>query len=84
MAGTKILEKPTMGHTVTRLDRIISELERLHGDAQEIFDTHIDVLLRDKPHGTSFGVTKLSELAEPAGSTLDYVRALKLVRERVK
>jgi hypothetical protein len=36
----------------------------------------------DLPRGTSFGVTKLREIAEPAGLTINHVKALKLLRAK--
>jgi hypothetical protein len=71
-----------MARSVKRLDRIIAELEKLHNEANDIFDAHVDVVMCDLPRGTSFGVTKLREIAEPAGLTLNYVKALKLIRDR--
>jgi hypothetical protein len=71
-----------MARSVKRLDRIIAELEKLHNEANDIFDAHVDVVMCDLPRGTSFGVTKLREITEPAGLTLNYVKALKLIRDR--
>ena len=49
---------------VGRLDDIIEQLEKLHKDAQRIFDAHVDVLLCRYPH-TSFGVMKAQKFAPP-------------------
>ena len=40
--------------SVGRLDKIISELERLHADAQGIFDAHVDFVRSETP-GVPFG-----------------------------
>ena len=71
-----------MARSVSRLDRIIAELEKLHNEANDIFDAHVDVLMCDLPRGTSWGVTKLRRIAEPAGLTIDYVKGLRLLRDR--
>ena len=67
---------------VGRLDRIIRELEQLHKEAQDIFDAHVDVMRCQSP-GLSWGVLKSCEIATPAGSTLNYIAALKIVREKI-
>jgi hypothetical protein len=67
---------------VGRLDNIISDLERLQQDAQRIFDAHIDELHIQHPD-TPFGVLKAREIAMPAGSTLNYIAALKMLREKI-
>ena len=67
---------------VGRLDNIIQELERLHNDAQDIFDAHIEVVRCQTP-GIPFGVLKSCEIASPAGSSLNYIAALKIVREKI-
>jgi hypothetical protein len=79
--GLTFIGGNTMARNVSRLDRIISELE-IHSEADDIFDAHVDVLMCDLPRGTSWGVTKLQYIAEPAGLTIDYVRGLKLLRDR--
>jgi hypothetical protein len=71
-----------MARSVSRLDRIITELEQLQGEAHEIYDAHVDVLMLDLPRGTSFGATKMREIAEPAGLTINHVKALKLLRAK--
>ena len=71
-----------MARSVKRLDRIIAELEKLHNEANDIFDAHVDVVMCDLPRGTSFGVTKFREIAEPAGLTINYIKALKLLRDK--
>ena len=67
---------------VGRIDDIIGQLERLHKDAQRIFDAHIDFLLCRYPR-TSFGVMKAHEICTPAGSTLDYIAALRIVQAKI-
>jgi hypothetical protein len=68
-------------HSVGRLDNIIAQLEKLQNDAQGIFDAHVDELCCQTP-GIPWGILKTSEIAAPAGSTIDYVAALKMLREK--
>ncbi len=67
---------------VGRLDRIIRELEQLHDEAQGIFDAHVEVERCRNP-GIPFGTIKMCEIAGPAGSSLNYINALKIVREKI-
>jgi hypothetical protein len=71
-----------MVHSISRLDRIIAELEKLQSEANEIYDAHVDVLMCDLPGGVSFGVTKMRAIVEPAGLTINHVKALKLLRSK--
>jgi hypothetical protein len=71
-----------MARDVSRLNRIIGELEKLQSEANQIFDAHVDVIMCDLPRGTSWGVTKLQRIAEPAGQTINHVKGLKLLRDR--
>jgi hypothetical protein len=71
-----------MATNTGRLDNIIKELERWQGAANEVLDHHVQVLLCDMPRGTSFGKVKLRTFM-PAGITLDYVNALKMVRDTI-
>jgi hypothetical protein len=68
---------------VGRLDNIISELERLHADAQDIFDAHINYRFHVERGKVPFGVLKSREIAAPAGSAINYVEALKIVRKKI-
>ena len=68
--------------SVGRIDRIIQDLERLHADAQDIFDAHVDVL-RYRAPSVPFGVLKSREIAGPAGNTVNYIAALKIVRKSI-
>ena len=68
--------------SVGRLDNIIEQLEKLHKDAQGIFDAHVDELRCQIP-GIPFGTLKACEITGRAGSALNYVAALKLLREKV-
>ena len=72
-----------MARSVTRLDRIVAELEKLHSEANEIYDAHVDVMMLDLPAGTSFGVTKVRAICEPAGLTINHVKALTLLRAKL-
>ena len=67
---------------VGRLDNIIQELERLHRDAHDIIDAHVDSVRCQMP-GIPFGVLKSREIAQPAGNSLNYINALKIVREKI-
>jgi len=67
---------------VGRIDRMIGKFEKLQHDAQIIFDAHIDELRLDTP-GQPFGLLKALTIAQPAGSTLNYVAALRLLREKI-
>jgi hypothetical protein len=67
---------------VGRLDNIIRDLERLHNDAQDIFDSHIDVI-RCRCPDIPFDVVKSCKLTAPAGSALNYIAALNIVRDAI-
>ena len=71
----------TMARAVGRLDDTIAQLEKLHKVAHDIFDAHVDDMVR-QVHGVPWGVLKAAEIAGPAGSALDYVAALKLLRKK--
>lgn len=71
-----------MPRDVGRLDSIITNLERLQKDANEIINTYTDGFLCNAAPGVSWGATK-HWLVAPAGSTLNYVAALKLLREKL-
>jgi hypothetical protein len=66
-----------------RLDRIIGELEKLQNDADQILDAHVDELRKTKQCHPSWGVTKNFEIAAPAGLTINRVKALLLLRDKV-
>ena len=72
-----------MARAVGRLDDIVAQLERLQKDANQILDAYTDELMCREPRGTSWGDLKYRKIATPAGSTIDHVNALKLVRERI-
>jgi hypothetical protein len=67
---------------VGRLDNIIQELERLHRDAHDIIDAHVDSVHCQMP-GIPFGVLKSREIAQPAGNSLNYINALTIVRQKI-
>jgi hypothetical protein len=71
--------KPPTG----RIDRIITQLEGLYGEAQDIFNAHVDYVLAKDRSIKSFGEMKLREIAQPAGNTINYVAALKIVRRKI-
>jgi hypothetical protein len=72
-----------MARAVGRLDDIVAQLERLQKDANQILDAYTDKLMCTEPRGTSWGDLKYRKIAAPAGSTINHVAALKLVRERI-
>ena len=65
---------------VSRLDRIIAELQVLHDHAQDIIDAHVDSLHHQFP-GVPFGVLKSREIAQPAGNSLHYISAENCAQE---
>lgn len=73
---------PTATPAVGRIDRIVKDLERLHAEAQEIFNAHIDYVACRSP-SVPFGTLKAREIAGPAGNALNYIAALKIVREKI-
>ena len=66
---------------MTRVQQTIDQLEELHQQAHEIFDARVEVILAGQPYGTSFGATKVNCIFAPAGRTLNYVQALKNLRD---
>ena len=66
---------------MTRVQQIIDQLEDLHRQAHEIFDARVEVILAGQPYGTSVGATKVNCIFAPAGQTLDYIKALKNLRD---
>jgi len=65
----------------TRLDRIMHELEVLQNDADGI---NVNAYLARHPEIASWGEAKIRLIAQPAGSTLNRVEALKVVRANWK
>ena len=70
-------------HSTGRIDDLIVQLERLQSDAQDIFNAHVEELRRDAPPHVGFGALKAGLLA-PAGPAVNYIEALKLLRERFR
>jgi hypothetical protein len=68
--------------TTSRIDSIIRDLQRLHADAQQIMDSHVDYLHCKAP-SVPFGTLKYRAIAEPAGNTIDYVKALQIVKKGI-
>jgi hypothetical protein len=66
---------------VGRIDDLIETLEAAHKDADEIFDLHVDELRLRTP-SVPFGVLKQGEISGRAGSSLNYVAALKMLRDK--
>jgi len=72
-----------MPRAVGRLDTIVAQLERLQKDANQILDAYTDELMCREPRGTSWGDLKYRKIAAPAGSTINHIAALKLVRQKI-
>jgi len=66
-----------------RIDHIIAQLQRLYEDAQGIMNAYVEMEISGKP-GVSFGVAKTHLIAEPAGLSIDYIEALKVVKKGMK
>jgi hypothetical protein len=75
------MPKPMKAPSGGRADRIIADLERLHREAHKIFDAYVDELRLQSP-GIPFGVIKGGEITGRAGLSLNYVAALKMLRDR--
>jgi len=73
----------TAAPSVGRIDRIIKQLEGLYGEAQDIFYSHVDYALAKDKSVISFDDMKSRAIARPAGSTINYVAALKIVRAKI-
>jgi hypothetical protein len=71
-----------MAPSVGRLDRIIKDLEKAYAEAQDIFDAHTASVVSTM-QGVPFGTVKHSEITGPAGNTVNYIAALKIVRKKI-
>jgi hypothetical protein len=60
------------------------QLEALQNDADGIIDAHVNAWLAHHPEAVSWGAAKIELIAKPAGSTLNRVEALKVVRANWK
>jgi len=67
-----------------RLDRVMRGLEQLQNDADHIIDAHVNSWLAQHPEAVSWGEAKIRLIAQPAGTTLNRVEALKVVRANWK
>ena len=67
-----------------RIDRIMYQLEALQNDADGIIDAHVNAYLAQHPEAVPWGATKIELIAKPAGSTLNRIEALKVVRANWK
>jgi hypothetical protein len=65
-----------------RIDSIIAQLQRLHRDAHGIMNAYVDCAISGKA-GASFGTAKANLIAGPAGSALDYIKALEIIKEKM-
>ena len=67
---------------VSRIDRLIRELETAQNEADEIFNTHLDAILCEAPPRTSYGAIRHREIGQAAGGQINYVNALRHLRDR--
>jgi hypothetical protein len=74
------MARPT---AIERIDKLLTQLQTLQNEAQEIFNDYVDQMLRDYKSDTSFGCAKYELFAIPAGSALNYIAGLRLVREKL-
>lgn len=68
---------------MTKLDKAITDLEKAKQEATEILDQYTDVLVTGQPEGSSWGVTRYNFIMKPAGSRLNYLAALKQLKNRL-
>jgi hypothetical protein len=66
-----------------KLDKAITELEKAEQEATQILDDYTDVLVTGQPEGSSWGVTRYNQIMKPAGSRLNYLAALKQLKDRL-
>jgi hypothetical protein len=64
---------------VGRLDAIIKGLEDLNEKANDLIDAHCAVICAEKP-GAPFAMIRNREINNRAGSTVNLIEALRLVR----
>jgi hypothetical protein len=69
--------------TKGKLDQAIDELQKAEQKATEILDQYTDVLVAGQPEGSSWGVTRYNQIMKPAGSRLNYLAALKQLKDRL-
>ena len=68
---------------MTKLDKAITELEKAEKEATQILDDYTDVLVSGEPPYTSWGVVRYNKIMQPAGSRLNYLKALKQLRDKL-
>ena len=66
-----------------KLNRVIEELEKAEQEATQILDEYTDALVANEPPHTSWGVVRFNKIMSPAGSRLNYVKALKQLRDKL-
>lgn len=66
-----------------KLDKAIAELQQAESLASELLDTYTDALVARCPPGTSWSVTRYNNIMKPAGSRLNYLAALRQLRQRL-
>jgi hypothetical protein len=69
--------------TKGKLEKTIADLEKAERSATEILDNYTDVLMTNEPPYTSWGVIRYNKIAAPAGSRLNYLKALKQLRDKL-
>ncbi len=66
-----------------KLDKAIADLEKAETGARQIIDEYTDTLMIKEPPYTSWGVVRYTNIAAPAGSRLNYLQALKQLKEKL-
>jgi hypothetical protein len=66
-----------------RLDQAISGLEKAEQEASQILNDHTDELVAREPPEASWSVVRYKRIMAPAGSRLNYLNALKQLRDRL-
>jgi hypothetical protein len=64
-----------------RIDDLIGQIEKLHAEAHDIIDLHVEEIREVRP-SVPFTTIKAREVLNRAGSTVNIVEALKLIREK--
>jgi hypothetical protein len=67
---------------VGRIDDTIKGLEKLHAVAQDIVTAHVRYACCKSP-GVPAAVVEQCEITGPAGNTVNYIAALKIVRKSI-
>jgi hypothetical protein len=69
------------GDPAEKIDEMIASYEKLNREAHEMFDLYVDELRLTHP-GIPIGSLKQLEITNPAGTTLNIPKALRILKER--